>query len=130
MVDARAAQPAAPFLLRSGAISKPGKPAQREGVDAEQLGSELVLHVAAHALNDGDDGDQEHHADADAEQREEAFQLVNADLRQSEPNCLDERHAYDFLERSGGAIPADFINVARLSSLEINPSRRTITRRA
>src|SRR2546423_4705374 len=67
VVDAGPAQPAAPFLLGSSAVSKPGESAQSERVDAQQLGGELVLHVAAHALDDGDHGNEKHHADADAE---------------------------------------------------------------
>ena len=40
--------------------------------------------------------------------------------------------AYGFgvAERFGGAMPADLMNVARLSSLETSPSRSTMTRRA
>ena len=48
---------------------------------------------AAHALDDRDDRDQEHHSDGDAEQREEALELLHADLRQRETNRFDEGHA-------------------------------------
>ena len=63
-----------------------------ERVDAHQSPDEVVLHVSAHAFHDGDDGDEEHHADRDAKQREEALELLNTDLRQREANGLEERH--------------------------------------
>src|SRR5207237_4206297 len=130
VIEAWASQPAPPLFLGTGAIAEPREASQRESVDAQHLGREVVLHVAAHALHDGDHRDEKHHADAHAEQCEEAFQLLYADLRQSEPDCLYERHSYAFFERSGGAIPADLMKVARLSSLDTSPSRRMITRRA
>src|SRR5450759_910854 len=130
VIDARTSEPGAPLFFGAGAVAEPGEAAQRERVDAQQLRREVVLHVAAHALHDRNHCDQEHDADANAEEREEAFQLLHADLRQSQPDCLDERHGQSFLLSSGGAIPAALMKVARFSSLATEPSRRTITRRA
>ena len=60
-----------------------------EGVDSDELADEIVLHVAAHPLDDRDDGDEEHDADHHAEQREEALQLLHADLREREAHRLE-----------------------------------------
>jgi hypothetical protein len=46
---------------------------QLERVDADQFPDQVVFHVATHPLDDRHDGDEEHHADAHAEERERAF---------------------------------------------------------
>ena len=58
----------------------------------DQLPDEVVLHVPPHPLDDGDDGDEEHHADAHAQQREEALQLLGADLGQRQSDGFKQRH--------------------------------------
>ena len=43
------------------------------------LADEVVLHVAAHAADDGDHGDEKRHADRHADHGEEALELLHAD---------------------------------------------------
>src|SRR3712207_7975054 len=59
------------------------------------LADEVLLHVAAHALDDRDDGDEEHDADGDAEQGEEALELLRPDLpeRDRKSTRLNSSHA-------------------------------------
>jgi hypothetical protein len=92
VIDARPPEPGSPLLFRPGAISEPREAAQGEGVHPEQLRRELVLHVAAHPLHDGDDGDEEHDTDRHAEQCEEALELLHANLREGEPDRFYEGH--------------------------------------
>ena len=51
----------------AGADLDVGAPAQGERVLADDLGREIFLDVPAHALDDGHDRDEEHHADHHAE---------------------------------------------------------------
>ena len=44
------------------------------------------------ALDDRDDGDEEHDADRDADEREEALELLHADLGEGEADGFEERH--------------------------------------
>ena len=73
-----------PPLIARRVVPEPGKASQRERVGAEDAADEVVLDVAAHPLDDRDDGDQEHDADRHAGEREEAFELLHPDLRQRE----------------------------------------------
>ena len=43
-------------------------------------------------VDDRHDGDEEHHADHDAEQGEEALELLHADLLEGEPDGFEEGH--------------------------------------
>jgi len=55
-----------------------------ERVAGDHLPDQVVLEVVAHPLDDRDDGDEEHDPDGDTDQREEALELLNADLSQGE----------------------------------------------
>ena len=63
-----------------------------EGILRDQLSDEVVFHVAPNAIDDRDDGDEEHDADGDADEGEEALELLHPDLRQREPDGFEERH--------------------------------------
>src|SRR5262249_48018630 len=90
-VDARPALPLEPLFARR-VVAEPRESSQRERVRAEDPPREVVLHVPAHALDDGHDRDEEHHADHHAEQREEALQLLDADLLERETDRFDNGH--------------------------------------
>ena len=87
--DARAPLPLEPLRARD-VVAEPRIAPEREGVGAEETAGEVVLHVSAHPLDDRDDGDQEHHADHDAEQREEALELLDADLGEREAHGFED----------------------------------------
>ena len=80
LIEAGPPNPFAPFRL-SGVVAEPRKATQRERVRPEHASDEVVLDVVAHPLNDRDDRDEEHDADRHAEQREEALEFLNANLR-------------------------------------------------
>ena len=102
LVDARTPRVLAPRLLAHVADVHVGTTPKRERVLADDLGREVFLDVAAHALDDRHDGDQEHHADHDTKQGEEALQLLHPDLRQREPNGLEELHSESHARRERG----------------------------
>src|SRR6185295_2896319 len=90
VADSRPPLPLTPLLL--GGVAEIRSPAKLERIDSKKLCSEVVLHVIAHAFDDGDDGNEEHDTDSHAEQREEALQLLHADLREREPDCVQKGH--------------------------------------
>src|SRR5947207_14053158 len=90
-MDPRPSLPCPPLLFADIA-SEIGLPAKLERIYSEQLSGEVVLHVVAHSFDDRDDGNEEHHTDRHAEKREEALQLLHADLREREPDGVEERH--------------------------------------
>src|SRR5262249_55442145 len=98
-LDARPALPRTPLVVGDVADVDVRETSQLERVDSHQPSDEIVLHVAAHALDDGDDGDEEHHADRDAEEREEALELLRTDLCEGEANGLEERHGSGSVKR-------------------------------
>jgi len=65
---------------------------QLEGVHGDELADEVLLHVAPHPLDDGHHGDEEHHADADAEQREGTLELLGPDGAEGQTNGIEKRH--------------------------------------
>ena len=67
-----------------------GRARRLERVHGDDLADQIVLHVAAHAADDRHDGDEERHADRDAEQGEEALELLHADLSQREADGFEE----------------------------------------
>ena len=69
-----------------------GATTQLERVHGEQLADEIVLHVLAHPVDDRDDGDEEHHADANAREGEEALELLDPERLEGEPDGFEERH--------------------------------------
>ena len=72
VIDARPPLPLAP--LRAGdVVAEPRIAPKRERIRAEQLGRRSRPRRTRHSLHDRHDGDEEHHADGDAEQREEAL---------------------------------------------------------
>jgi hypothetical protein len=66
--------------------------AQLEGIHGDELADEILLHVAPHPFDDGDHGDEEHHTDAHAQEREDALQLLGADGAQRQTNGIKKRH--------------------------------------
>ena len=89
--DARAPLPLTPLVL-GNVVAEPREAAEREGVRAEHAAGEVLLDVLAHPRDDRDDRDEEHHADHHAQQREEALELLHADLLEREPHGLVEGH--------------------------------------
>src|SRR5579862_8528178 len=100
-----------PLGLGDVTCAKIGVVSELERVDRDQLPDEVVLHISVHPLDNGDDRDQEHHADRHAGDGEEALELLHPDLIQRESDRVDESHA-------------------RRLSVSISPSRNTITRLA
>ena len=127
--DPRAALPLHPFFARR-VVAEPGIAAKRERVRAEQPAGEIVLHVLAHPLDDRHDGDEEHHADHDAEEREEALELLNADLDQRETDGFEEAASrYSYRSASTGSsrdarIAGSMPNITPVTALA--PSAATI----
>src|SRR5205823_2327777 len=81
-------------LRACGVVAEPRVAPQREGIGTEQPPGEIILHVSAHALDDGHHGDQKHHPNHDADEREEALELLHADLREGESNRFVEWHGW------------------------------------
>src|SRR5262249_31833534 len=101
LIEAGTPLPLEPFRARH-VVAEPRIPAEREGVGAEETTGEVVLHVAAHPFPDRHDGDQEHHADHHAQQREKALELLDADLGEREAHCLEDGH-YSYRNASTGS---------------------------
>src|SRR4029077_20398407 len=70
-----------------------GELPQTERVHAQDRAGELVGHIAVHALYDRHDGDEEHHADEHADDREGALELLRPDGLQGESDGLEKWHA-------------------------------------
>src|SRR5213596_3418059 len=71
-----------------------GELPQTERVHAEDRAGELVGHVAVHPLHDRHDGDEKHHADEHADDREGALELLRPDGLQGEADGLEEGHLF------------------------------------
>ena len=69
-----------------------GKAAELETVHRHELPDQVVFHVLTHALDDRDDGNEEHDADGHAQQREEALELLYSYLLQRQSKGLEPRH--------------------------------------
>src|SRR5881394_2921833 len=63
-------------------------------VHAENGAGEFVGHVAVHAFHHRHHGDEEHHADEDANDGEAALELLRADCLEREPNGVEKGHRY------------------------------------
>ena len=66
--------------------------ADLKGIDADDGPRETLAHVGVHALNDGDDGDEECDRDDDAEQREERAELMAPNGLKGQAESFEERH--------------------------------------
>ena len=64
-----------------------------EGVGADQRVGDVLLDVRVHPLDHRHDGDEEGDRDDDAEEREEASQLVGADLGERGADDVERVHA-------------------------------------
>src|SRR5213596_1089628 len=86
--------PHPPRRVRDVAELHVGELTQPERVHTEDRAGELVRHVAVHPLHDGDDGDEEHHADEHADDGKGALQLLRPDGLQGEADGLEEGHLF------------------------------------
>jgi hypothetical protein len=73
-------------------VVKIGEPPYLEGIDADEPVGEPLLHVAVHALDDRNDGDEEGHADQYADQGEEALELLHPDRAERHANRFNQSH--------------------------------------
>ena len=87
---AGAAHPGSPHRVGHVAELDVGELPQAKGVHAEQRARELVGHVAVHAFDDRYHGDEEHHADEDADDREAALELLRPNGLEGEANGVEK----------------------------------------
>src|SRR3954470_5697736 len=83
--------PRLPLLFRDVVLDV-GKCAEIEGVYAEKLPGEILLDIPVHSLHDRHDRDEEHPADRDTDEGEEALQLLHSQRAKRQANGFEKWH--------------------------------------
>jgi hypothetical protein len=120
--DAWAIAPRPVFGLIDVAHLDVGTTAQFEAVLRDELPDEVVFHVPPNAFDDRNDGDEEHDANGDADQRKEALELLDADLREGKADGFEDRHA----EMSGRGWTGDRAKSRARAQIGRRPSLRRL----
>ena len=91
--DPLAATVLLPYGLVHVAKLHVGAMAQLERIDPDDLAHQVFFHVAPHAVDDGHDGDEEHHANAHTQEREKALEFLHANRAEGEADGIEKGHA-------------------------------------